>query len=228
MTASFMEVLWSSIMEHNDLIEKATEYIKKIFAHDYSGHDAYHTLRVYRTAVTIAEQEHADLRIVQLAALLHDVDDIKLSPQTNQTKEHAVQFMKSNHVDQDVINAVITVIDEVSFAGNESLVPSTIEGACVQDADRLDAIGAIGIARAFSYGGSHNRAMYDPAIIPNTEMDKVQYYANVSTTVNHFYEKLLTLKDLMNTDAAKRIACRRDRYMREFLQEFQKEWDGER
>lgn len=139
------------------MIENAIKYVKQIFADDCSGHDDYHTMRVYHLAMQIAEQENADMLIVQLAALLHDVDDVKLSPETHETKRNAVRFMKNSGVDDKVIASVCKIIDEVSFAGIDSVVPSTIEGKCVQDADRLDAMGAIGIARTFAYGGTESK-----------------------------------------------------------------------
>ena len=142
------------------MVNNALEYIKEIFSGDSSGHDYYHTVRVYKIATEIAKQEYADVNIVQLAALLHDVDDKKLSPETHSTKKNAVDFMTANGVDADMINTVCKIIDEVSFAGTDSVVPRTIEGKCVQDADRLDAIGAIGIARTFAYGGSRGRKIY--------------------------------------------------------------------
>ena len=139
------------------IIENAIEYVKQIFANDCSGHGYHHTMRVYRLAVQIAKQENADMLIVQLAALLHDVDDAKLSPETYATKKNAIDFMESNGVDNKMIEIVCKIIAEVSFVGIDSVVPSTIEGKCVQDADRLDAMGAIGIARTFAYGGSKGR-----------------------------------------------------------------------
>lgn len=135
------------------MIDNTIEYIKGIFSKDSSGHDYYHTIRVYNLATEIAKQENADINIVQLAALLHDVDDIKLSPETYDSKKNAVDFMRTNRVDEKVIDVVCKIIDEVSFAGTDSVVPSTIEGKCVQDADRMDAIGAIGIARTFAAEG---------------------------------------------------------------------------
>lgn len=186
-------------------------------------------MRVYRLAIQIAEQENADMLIVQLAALLHDVDDAKLSPETYASKRNAVNFMKCNGVDNEIIETVCKIIEEVSFAGNDSVVPSTIEGKCVQDADRLDAIGAIGIARAFAYGGSKGRRIHDPDIKPMTNMNKADYNQNHnSTSINHFYEKLLLLKDMMNTETAKKMAMHRQTVMEDFLEEFMAEWEGEK
>lgn len=211
------------------VIENAIKYVKKIFADDCSGHDYHHTMRVYRLAMQIAEQENADMLIVQLAALLHDVDDVKLSSETHETKKNAVEFMKNNGVDDKVMASVFKIIDEVSFAGIDSVVPSTIEGKCVQDADRLDAMGAVGIARAFAYGGSKGRKIYDPDIKPLTNMNKTDYRQNRnSTSINHFYEKLLLLKDMMNTETAKKMAEHRQAVMEDFLEEFMAEWAGER
>lgn len=214
-------------MDHQ-IIDDALVYVKEIFAGDYSGHDFFHTLRVYKMATAIAKQEGAELLTVQLAALLHDVDDVKLSPETHGSKRNAVAFLTRHGVGQEMISRVCRIIDDVSFAGTDSVTPESLEGKCVQDADRLDAIGAIGIARAFAYGGSHRRALYDPDI-PFTEgMDGVTYRNSRSTTVNHFYEKLLQLDGLMNTAAARAISQQRDAYMRGFLAEFLAEWEGER
>ena len=187
------------------------------------------SMRVYRLAIQIAEQENADMLIVQLAALLHDVDDVKLSLETHETKRNAVRFMKNSGVDDKVIASVCKIIDEVSFAGIDSVVPSTIEGKCVQDADRLDAMGAIGIARTFAYGGSKGRRIHDPDIKPMTNMNKADYNQNHnSTSINHFYEKLLLLKDMMNTETAKKMAMHRQAVMEDFLEEFMAEWVGEK
>ena len=187
------------------------------------------SMRVYRLAIQIAEQENADMLIVQLAALLHDVDDVKLSPETHDTKKNAVRFMKNSGVDDKVIASVCKIIDEVSFVGTDSVVPSTLEGKCVQDADRLDAIGAIGIARTFAYGGSKGRRIHDPDIKPMTNMNKADYNQNHnSTSINHFYEKLLLLKDMMNTETAKKMAMHRQAVMKEYLVEFMAEWEGEK
>ena len=209
-----------------NIIEDAIKYVKNIFENDYSGHDFYHTLRVYRMATYLAEKENADMEIVQLAALLHDVDDRKLSPETYHSKDRTIIFLKKHGVGLPVINRICGILNEVSYAGKDSIVPTTIEGKCVQDADRLDALGAIGIARTFAYGGTHNRKIYDPNIKPNEEMDCKEYYANESTSLNHFYEKLFKLENLMNTDSAKIIAKKRNNIMQDYVNEFFREWDG--
>ena len=190
---------------------------------------SYESMRVYRLAIEIAEQENADMLIGQLTALLHDVGDVKLSPETHDTKKNAVRFMKNSGVDDKVIASVCKIIDEVSFVGTDSVVPSTLEGKCIQDADRLDAIGAIGIARTFAYGGSKGRRIHDPDIKPMTNMNKADYNQNHnSTSINHFYEKLLLLKDMMNTETAKKMAMHRQAVMKEYLVEFMAEWEGEK
>ena len=211
---------------HKEIIDRAAAYVREKFENEYSGHDWFHTLRVFKTATRIAEAEGADLVTVQLAALLHDVDDRKLSPGTYENKANARRFLTENKVDDEKIDEICRIIGEISFA--EGRVPSTIEGKCVQDADRLDAIGAIGIARAFAYGGNHNRLMYHPDVKPNLNMSKEEYVNSKSTTLNHFYEKLFLLADMMNTDAAKAIAREREEYMRGFLAEFMDEWEGKR
>ena len=210
------------------IIDDALKFVKDFFKDDSSGHDYFHTLRVYNTATKLAQSENADVETVQLAALLHDVDDIKLSPQTHANKDRAVAFLKEHGFLQERIKTVCDIIGEVSFKGTDSIVPKTIEGKCVQDADRLDAIGAIGIARAFAYGGSHRRVMHDPAEKPSLNMNGEEYRNHISTTVNHFYEKLFLMKDMMNTDTAKGIAAEREKYMKSFISEFLAEWDGVR
>lgn len=208
------------------LVQNATKFIKEVFQNDFSGHDFFHSMRVYRTAINIAEVEHADMAVVALAALLHDVDDRKLSPMTAEKKENAARFMRSQNVSESEIRQVCQIIDEVSFKGTDSVRPSTPEGKCVQDADRLDALGAIGIARTFAYGGSHNRAIYDPELPPRAAMNQAQYYSSKSTSLNHFYEKLFLLEGMMNTETGKAIARKRTQYMQQFVDEFLNEWDG--
>ena len=197
------------------MIEKAMEYARQIFAGDGSGHDFDHTLRVYHMAVRIAEEEGADVQMVALAALLHDVDDHKLSPETCQHKDRAVAFLKSQGVSEQKILRIVEIISQISFsAGNGR--PTTLEGMCVQDADRLDAIGAIGIGRAFAFGGSRGRRMYDPEGVDKT------------ATVEHFYDKLFKLKDLMTTATGQQLARQRDEFMHNFLEQFYAECVGQR
>ena len=208
------------------IVENAMAYARELFSRDHSGHDWFHTLRVYKMATTLAEKEGAQLLFVQLGALLHDVDDIKLSPQTHQNKDNARKFLRENGADPDMIEKICHIIDQVSFKGTDSVTPDSLEGMCVQDADRLDAIGAMGIAHAFAFGGSHHRVMHDPEILPQENMDAEAYRKSRSTTVNHFYEKLLHLTELMNTAAAREIAQARNVYMEDFLREFMDEWEG--
>ena len=197
------------------MIKKAMDFARAVFAGDASGHDFDHTMRVYRMAVRIAEEERADLHTVALAALLHDVDDRKLSPETYENKDRAVSFLRQNGMTDDEISVIVKMISEISFsAGNGA--PSSLEGKCVQDADRLDALGAIGIGRAFAFGGSRGRRMHDPE------------GTDITTTIQHFYDKLLLLKERMNTATGRELALQRDAYLRTFLDEFYAEWDGNR
>lgn len=197
------------------MIGKATEFAKRIFDGDGSGHDFDHTLRVYRMAARIGQEEGADPEIVALAALLHDVDDRKLSPETWANKDRALRFLRDNGVEEEKIRQILQVISEISFSEGNGR-PSTLEGMCVQDADRLDAIGAIGIARTFAFGGSRGRRIHDPEGFDQT------------SSIWHFYDKLLLLKDRMNTQTGKLLAQQRDAFLRTYLDEFYAEWDGNR
>ncbi len=210
------------------IINEAVEFVRNTFKDEYSGHDCFHTLRVYRMAERIAERENADLMTVRLAALLHDVDDIKLSPGTYENKDRAVGFLRGYGISEEMIKKICDIIGEVSFRGTDSVTPVTLEGKCVQDADRLDALGAVGIARTFAYGGSHGRVIHDPGVKPAADMNAEEYQGHISTSVNHFYEKLFLLRDMMNTDTAKKIAGQREDFMKNFISEFLDEWDGVR
>ena len=210
----------------NNLIDNCLKFVKEFFVSEVSGHDYFHTLRVYNLAKTICNKEDANEEIVSLVALLHDVDDRKISPETTKNKDNARKFLLENNVSKENIEFICTLIGEISYKGNESKASSTLEGRIVQDADRLDAIGAIGVARAFAYGGNHNRVMHDPNELPKLNMNEEEYKNHVSTTLNHFYEKLFNLKELMNTDTAKELAISREKYMKEFVDRFLEEWDG--
>ena len=197
------------------MINRAMEFARTVFAGDASGHDFDHTLRVYHMATRLATEEGADLQIVQLAALLHDVDDRKLSPETYEGKLRAVAFLKENGVEDGKIESIVDIVSRISVSA-QLPPPESIEGKCVQDADRLDAMGAIGIARTFAFGGSRGRAIHDPDGF------------DPQTSIQHFYDKLLRLKDLMNTSCGRRFAQQRDQFMHSFMDEFYGEWDGVR
>lgn len=204
-------------------MEKIKLRVQELFKGESSGHDYFHTLRVYNNACKIAQKEECNILLVQLAALLHDVDDIKIFNTKNYN--NAKTILQEFKYNEQIINSVIKIISEISFKG-KSTEPTTIEGKIVQDADRLDAIGAIGIARAFTYGGNKNRELYNPDIKPRLNMTEEEYRSNNGTTINHFYEKLLLLEKYMNTDTAKVIAKERTEFMNNFLKQFYKEWNN--
>jgi len=205
-------------------MEKIKEYVKDLLAKEYSGHDYYHCIRVYNNAMLICKDMDCDKQLVSVASLLHDVDDAKLFD--SKDYDNARKILNDLNYEKDFIEKVINIIQDVSFKGKDSVIPSSLEGKIVQDADRLDAIGAIGIARTFAYGGNHNRLIYDPSIKPNLNMDYNQYKNANNPTINHFYEKLLLLKDMMNLEKSKQIAIHRHKFMEEYLKEFYNEWDG--
>ena len=202
----------------------AISFIEELFSADSSGHDVYHSIRVHNAAAAIQREEGGDLDIIRLSALLHDCDDRKLFD--TRDYENARGFMSSHGIGQEMQDSVCHIISQISFKGKDTVVPDTLEGKIVQDADRLDAIGAIGIGRAFAYGGKAGRKMHVPGESYKEGMSEEEYFSNEGTTINHFYEKLLLLKDMMNTPTAKRIAEGRHRYMESFLDEFYSEWAG--
>ncbi|MEW6086179.1 MAG: HD domain-containing protein [Chloroflexota bacterium] len=214
-------------MNQQEIIQKTADYIKREFSDDSSGHDWWHIYRVWQTALHICEHEKADTFIVQLAALLHDLDDWKFNDSEDETPHRAKGWLDSLSVDPAATDAVCNIIKHISYkgAGVENKMDSR-EGFIVQDADRLDAIGAIGIARAFAYGGYKNRPLYNPDSSPQLHQTFEQYKNSNSDTINHFHEKLLLLKDKMNTAAAKRIAEQRHEVMVQFLNQFMEEWEG--
>ena len=213
-------------MDKDLIIEKTKEFVKNKLYGEGSGHDWFHIERVYNLSRFLSNEEKADNFIVEMTALLHDIDDWKFSNGTKTNTTITEEFLNSVNVDKESINKIITIIKTMSFKGGVvNSTQNTIEGMIVQDADRLDAIGAIGIARTFAYGGSKNRPIYDPNIAPInfTSLEEVKNAEN--HTINHFYEKLLKLKDLMNTDSAKIIAEKRHKFMEDFLKEFYSEWN---
>lgn len=214
-------------MNQQDIIQKTAEYIKQECTGDSSGHDWWHIYRVWKNAMTLCEHEKADTFIVQLAALLHDLDDWKFNNSGDETPLRAKAWLDSLSIDPAIADAVSRIIMHVSYKGAGVINKmDSLEGFIVQDADRLDAIGAIGIARAFAYGGYKNRPLYDPNSPPQMHQTFEQYKNSESATINHFYEKLLLLKDMMNTATAKRIAEQRHEIMVKFLDQFMNEWDG--
>jgi len=206
------------------LIESIKNEIRKIFINDFSGHDYWHSVRVYKNAMRIAETEGGDRTVIALSALLHDVDDIKLFETRNY--ENARCIMQRNGISAEIQSVVTEIIGEVSFRGAESIIPLSVEGRIVQDADRLDALGAIGIARTFAFGGSRGLDIYNPEVLPANIESASDYIECRSSSVNHFFEKLFLIRDMMNTETARKIAEARDRYMHDFLDEFMSEWEG--
>jgi uncharacterized protein len=211
------------------LIDNTILFVKQQLENAEGGHDWFHIERVYKNALLIAEGEDCDLTVVKLGALLHDIADSKFhSGDETIGPKIAREFLESQNVKEEIILHVIAIIENISFkGGNFEKKFNSKELAIVQDADRLDAIGAIGIARTFNYGGFKNRPLYNPNIQPNMSMNKEEYKNSESPTLNHFYEKLLLLKDKMNTETGKKIAKKRHDFMVHFLAQFYAEWDGE-
>ena len=216
-------------MTQNELIiENTIQFVKETLKNAEGGHDWFHIERVLNNAKLIAKTEDADDFIVQLGALLHDIADSKFhNGDESIGPKIAAEFLESQQVSTEVIDHVVKIIKNISFkGGNIEQKFHSAELDIVQDADRLDAIGAIGIARTFNYGGFKNRAIYDPEIEPKLNMTKEQYKASNAPTINHFYEKLLLLKDRMNTKTGAEIAQKRHEFMEQFLDQFYAEWNG--
>ena len=217
-------------MIHQDIINKTILFVKAKLENAEGGHDWFHIERVFKNAVAIADNEVCDVTIVKLGALLHDIADSKFhNGDETIGPKIAREFLENEMLDEVTIQHVIHIIENISFkGGNVQKVFSSKELDIVQDADRLDAIGAIGIARAFNYGGFKNIPMYNPNIAPNLHMSKEEYKNSEAPTINHFYEKLLLLKDKMTTETGKQMAQERHRFMAVFLSQFYAEWDGEK
>lgn len=210
-----------------DLIENTVEFVKEKLEGAEAGHDWFHIERVWKLSKKIAVTEPCNMEVVELAALLHDIADPKFH-NGDETLALRVsrEFLESQNASEDIIEQVLFIIRNISFK-NRGEVPENVpvELKIVQDADRIDAIGAIGIARTFNFGGFKNNLMYDPNIEPKLTMSKEEYKKSNGTTINHFYEKLLLLKDLMNTEKGKQIAGERHDFMLKFLDQFYKEWN---
>lgn len=216
-------------MNREEVVKNTSEYVRGALAGEGSGHDWWHVRRVWRLASHLGEAEGADGFVVQLAALLHDISDYKLNGGDLALGPRlAREWLEGQGVEGATVAHVCEIIGEMSFkgAGVESRM-RTLEGMVVQDADRLDAIGAVGVARAFAYGGFKGAAMYAPEEEPVAHQSFEEYRARTSSTVGHFYEKLLLLKDRMNTEAARRVAAERHRFMEAFLSQLLREWEGE-
>ncbi|WP_437370016.1 HD domain-containing protein [Maribacter litoralis] len=219
-------------MTDSEIVEETIIFVKETLQNAEGGHDWFHIERVFNNTMLIAKEEDVNILVVSLGALLHDIADAKFNDGDETLgPKMAENFLLSLEVPKRIINHVTNIIKYSSFKaglndGKMKKKPFTSkELKVVQDADRLDAIGAIGIARAFNYGGFKNRALYDPSIPPNLNMSKEEYKKSQAPTLNHFYEKLLLLKDKMNTETGKRLAEKRHQYMIDFLEQFYQEWN---
>ena len=216
-------------MTNTQIIEETIAFVKETLKGAEGGHDWFHIQRVFKNTLLIAKDENADVLIVSLGALLHDIADAKFhgGDETIGPKM-AQEFLTSLQVEKKVISHVIKIIENISYKSSldSKKLFTSKELMVVQDADRLDAIGAMGIARAFNYGGFMNRELYNPEIAPNLQMTKEQYKKSTAPTINHFYEKLLLLKDKMNTESGRKLAEKRHQFMLDYLEQFYKEWNG--
>ncbi|WP_343330923.1 HD domain-containing protein [Polaribacter staleyi] len=217
-------------MNKTNIIKNTIAFVKKELENAEGGHDWFHIERVYKNAILISKEEKVDAFVVSLGALLHDIADPKFyNGDETVGPRMAATFLERQKVDNEIIEHVINIINHISFKNSFDKKVKTFtskELEVVQDADRLDAIGAIGIARCFNYGGFKNRALYDPEISPNLNMTKEEYKSSSAPTINHFYEKLLLLKDKMNTLSGQKIAADRHSFMVNFLKQFDDEWNG--
>ena len=216
-------------MTNTQIIEETIAFVKETLKGAEGGHDWFHIQRVFKNTLLIAKDENADVLIVSLGALLHDIADAKFhgGDETIGPKM-AQEFLTSLQVEKKVISHVIKIIENISYKSSldSKKLFTSKELMVVQDADRLDAIGAMGIARAFNYGGFMNRELYNPEIAPSLQMTKEQYKKSTAPTINHFYEKLLLLKDKMNTESGRKLAEKRHQFMLDYLEQFYKEWNG--
>jgi uncharacterized protein len=213
-------------MDQNIIVKEAREFVKNRLGSDSSGHDWWHIERVTRTALFLAKEEGADIFVCELAALLHDVADEKLNPSLEEGLNAVLKWLDVHGVEKEAAEHVMQIISTMSYKGGKNAPVTTKEAKVVQDADRLDALGAMGIARTFAYAGWKGDLIYDPAQPSRKEFTHEEYRHGKSTAINHFYEKLLKLKDLMNTESGKRMAESRHSFMERFLEQFYAEWAG--
>ncbi|MFB7141877.1 HD domain-containing protein [Gottfriedia sp. NPDC056225] len=211
-------------MKQQEIIIQIENYVRSLHQGDSSGHDWYHIDRVRNLAVHIARKENANQFIVECAALVHDVIDDKLHDNLEAQKAQLESFLNERLNSKD-INEIMYIVENISYKGGNGVIPTSIEGKIVQDADRLDAIGAIGVARTFAYGGKKSRSMFNPEFKIRENMTIEEYRSDQSSSMHHFYEKILKLKDLMNTEAALELAEERHQFVEKFIDEFMKEWN---
>lgn len=218
------------MMDSRTLIDRTASFVKESLANAEGGHDWWHTYRVWSAAKELSKREKVDMLVVELGALLHDIADSKFHDGDEQVGPRVAEdFLRREGVDEQIVAHVSAIISNISFkVSKEGQRFSSKELEVVQDADRLDALGAIGIARTFSYGGYKGRELFNPSIAPNPDMSKEEYKKGSSPSINHFYEKLLLLKDLMNTQAGREMANERHAFMEKYLEQFYAEWNGER
>jgi uncharacterized protein len=210
------------------IIEQTEQFVRNELGEDSTGHDWFHVMRVRRSALHICREEKTgDPFTIEMAALLHDIPDEKINESADKGKQKLDSFLQTIFLPEEAKKHIIQIIDSISYKGGRKTELQTIEAKMVQDADRLDAIGAIGIARAFAYGGKKGQLIYDPTIKVREEMSLEEYRKGKSTSIHHFYEKLLKLKDLLNTDTARKMADSRHQMMVLFLEQFYQEWDGQ-
>jgi uncharacterized protein len=216
-------------MTNTQIIEETIAFVKETLKGAEGGHDWFHIQRVFKNTLLIAKDEKVDVLVVSLGALLHDIADAKFNGGDETIgPKMAMEFLTSLEVDEKIVDHVVKIIENISYKSSldSKKLFTSKELQVVQDADRLDAVGAIGIARAFNYGGYKNRELYNPEIAPNLQMTKEEYKKSKAPTINHFYEKLLLLKDKMNTDSGKKLAEKRHQFMLEYLKQFYEEWNG--
>jgi uncharacterized protein len=217
-------------MNNQDIILKTIDFVKASLSEAEGGHDWWHIYRVWKTAKHIAQNEEAEMFVVELGALLHDIADSKFHDGDEEIGPRKAKiFLESLQVENEVVDHVVNIIDNISFKGGKLIQKfKSPELDVIQDADRLDALGAIGIARTFNYGGFKGRSIYNPEIKPNLNLTKEEYKNSEAPTLNHFYEKLLLLKDRMNTVTGRKMAEERHSFMVSYLNQFYKEWEGEK